>query len=165
MPSDARHAHWLGLAVAPEMTEADCPPYSEHLADYRYPADVEALLGRFARAWSIYDGTEFADLADAEIEHIVFRAEAHYSGLCLADADTRRQFARDPLNLALATPDLNRKKHDHDAGEWLPPRNQCWFSWRVLAVRRAYQLTVDPAEAAELVRGLADCGPIETPPE
>ena len=42
------------------------------------------------------------------IEHVVAVSEAHDSGLCAADAETRRRFAGDLDNLTLAVPHLNR---------------------------------------------------------
>ena len=60
-------------------------------------------------------------------------------GLCAASAAVRRRFASDLDNLTLATPDLNRyRKRDHDAAEWLPERNRCWFAATIVAVRREY---------------------------
>ena len=57
-------------------------------------------------------------------EHIVARSEAHDSGLCAADSETRREFASDPLNFTLASPAVNRsQKSGKDAAEWLPDCN------------------------------------------
>ena len=68
---------------------------------------------------------------------MIARSEAHDSGLCAANLATRRRFATDLLNLTLAGPRVNRyEKVDHDAAEWLPPQNRCWFAARVIAVRR-----------------------------
>lgn len=77
----------------------------------------------------------------------VSRAEAHDSGLCTADAATRRRSASDLPNLTLAGPDVNRnrKKH-HDAAHWMPQMNRCRFAARVAEVRRKYALTVDARE-------------------
>ena len=48
----------------------------------------------------------------------------------------RRSFAQDLLNLTLAGPGVNRyQKRAHDAAEWRPPENKCWFAARVVAVR------------------------------
>ena len=84
------------------------------------------------------------------------RSEAHDSGLCAADAASRRRFASDLLTLTLASPAVNRThKGDKDAAEWLPELNQCWFADRVVAVRQKFGLTIDPREAAALDRVLA----------
>ena len=89
---------------------------------------------------------------------MVARSEAHDSGLCAAAAETRRRFAQDLLNLTLAGPRVNRyQKRAHDAAEWLPPGNKCWFAARVVAVRRKYGLTIDRREADALARVLSAC--------
>ena len=70
--------------------------------------------------------------------YVVRTSEAHDAGLCAADRETRKRFAQDLLNLTLASPVVNRhQKSGKDAGEWLPDRNRCWFSGRVLEVKRA----------------------------
>ena len=99
----------------------------------------------------------FDSKGDTDIEHLVARSEAHDSGLCRADAATRRAFSRDLLNLTLASPRVNRQKGAKDAAEWQPDTNQCWFAQTVVDVRRAYRLTIDRREAAALDRILVGC--------
>ena len=79
-----------------------------------------------------------------------------------AGAGMRRRFASDLLNLTLAGPDVdrNRKKH-HDAAQWMPSMNRCWFAVRVVEVRRRYALTVDAREADALERVLSACASTE----
>ena len=144
---------WRGLVVAPECR---CTPYDRD--DYPYPQSVEPLIAERHGMRSPYDGTVFRSLKESDIEHVVSISEAHDSGLCAAGAATRRQFARDLDNLALATPQLNRyQKRGFDAGEWLPPLNRCWYAETIIAVRQEYRLTIDRREAAALERVLADC--------
>ena len=113
------------------------------------------------RVYSPYTGRTYRSTRETDIEHIVAVSEAHDSGLCAAGPDLRRRFASDPLNLTLAAPAVNRcgagGKCAHDPGEWLPPINKCWFAARVVAVKRAYHLTVDRREAVALHRVLAGC--------
>ena len=60
--------------------------------------------------------------------------------------------------LTLAGPRVNRyQKVDHDAAEWLPSQNRCWFAARVIAVRQRYGLTIDRREADALDQVLAGC--------
>ena len=149
---------WRGLTVAPEHR---CSPYDRR--DYPYPQSVEprivAALG--GRVYGPYTGRTFASRRRTDIEHVVALSEAHDSGLCAADASTRRRFASDLLNLTLAAPEVNRcgrsGKCARDAAEWLPPRNRCWFAQRVVEVRREYRLTVDRREADALERVLSGC--------
>ena len=150
---------WRGLAIAEEHR---CAPYARR--DYRYPQSVEpgivASMG--GRIYGPYTGRFFASMRQTDIEHIVAVSEAHDSGLCAANRAIRWRFARDPLNLTLAAPAVNRcgamGKCAFDAGEWLPTMNRCWFAGRVVAVKRKYRLTVDRREAAALERVLSACG-------
>ena len=149
---------WRGLVVAPEHR---CSPYDRR--DYPYSQSVEPriveVLG--GRVYSPYTGRTFASRRQTDIEHVVAISEAHDSGLCAADASTRRRFASDLLNLTLAAPKVNRcgrsGKCARDAAEWLPPRNRCWFAQRVVEVRREYRLTIDRREADALERVLSGC--------
>lgn len=145
---------WRGLAIAPEFR---CSEYEPD--DYRYPQSVEdRIIAQVGGVYSPYTGEWFADKRKTDIEHIVARSEAHDSGLCAADAATRRRFARDLANLTLASPRLNRYlKVAKDAAEWLPEKNRCWFAHRVVEVRKAYGLTIDRREARALDSVLASC--------
>ena len=93
---------------------------------------------------------------------MVATSEAHDSGLCVADAATKRRFAGDLLNLTLAVPAVNRhQKSGKDAGEWMPRMNCCWFAGRVVAVKRKYGLSVDVREARVLEGVLSGCASTE----
>lgn len=145
---------WRGLTVAPEER---CSPYDAD--DYRYPQSVEDDIARnLGGVYSPYTCEVFDSISETDIEHIVARSEAHDSGLCEADADTRTRFAQDLLNLTLAPPALNRsQKSDLDAAEWLPDQNRCWFAKTIVDVRLRYGLTIDQAEADSLEQILAGC--------
>lgn len=150
---------WRGLTVAPEFR---CSPYSSRA--YAYPQSVEprivATMG--GRIYGPYSGRWFGSIRETDIEHIVARSEAHDSGLCAVSPAVQRQFASDLLNLTLASPALNRhQKRDHDAADWMPPINKCWYSARVIEVRRKYGLTIDRREAASLERVLRGCESVE----
>ena len=157
---DALHAQtsWRGLVVAPEQR---CSPYDAD--DYRYPQSVEdRIVAELGGVYGPYTGRWFANKSDTDIEHMVARSEAHDSGLCAADLATRRRFANDLLNLTLAGPRVNRyEKVDHDAAEWLPAQNRCWFAARVIVVRQQYGLTIDQREANALDQVLAGCASTE----
>ena len=149
---------WRGLVVAPEHR---CAPYEP--GDYPYPQAVElriiAEMG--GKIYGPYTGRYFSSRRKTDIEHIVARSEAHDSGLCRAGSVTKRDFARDRLNLTLAAPEVNRcgpkGKCHHDAAAWLPPMNQCWFAARIVDVRRKYRPTIDRREAAALEQVLSNC--------
>ena len=145
---------WRGLVVAPEHR---CSPYDSD--EYRYSQSVEdQIVEALGGVYGPYTGRWFASQSETDIEHMVARSEAHDSGLCAADDETKRRFANDLLNLTLAGPQVNRyQKVAKDAAEWLPAQNQCWFSARVIEVRQKYGLTIDRAEAEALDRVLAGC--------
>ena len=148
---------WRGLRVEPENR---CSPYQSQ--DYRYSQSVEpVIVDQQGGMFSPYTCERFRSLTETHIEHIVARSEAHDSGLCSADDETRRRFAGDLRNLTLAAPGLNSRKGSNDAAGWLPDRNRCWFAHAVIAVRKAYGLTVDRAEADTLDRLMQGCETFE----
>ena len=151
----AQQPTWRGLVIA---DEDRCSPYV--VSEYRYPASVERLIveGLGGRVYGPYTKRTFGSIRETDIEHIVARSEAHDSGLCASDLETKRLFARDLLNLTLAAPAVNRhQKSDRDAAEWLPAENRCWFAVRVIDVRRVYGLTIDLSESLMLEGVLASC--------
>ncbi|MCY4406091.1 MAG: excalibur calcium-binding domain-containing protein [Rhodospirillaceae bacterium] len=149
---------WRGLVIAPEHR---CAPYDRD--DYPYSPSVEAeiVAAMGGRVYGPYTGRYFLSTRRTDIEHIVAVSEGHDSGLCAADQTVRRRFASDLLNLTLAAPEVNRcsgaGKCAHDAADWLPAVNKCWFVSRVIAVKLKYSLTVDRDEAFALQRVLSDC--------
>ena len=145
--------------MAPEYR---CSPYDPD--DYPYPQSVEqqivASMGGII--YGPYTGSRFDSASDTDIEHIVARSEAHDSGLCAADSETRRRFASDVVNLTLASPEVNRgQKSGNDAAEWLPELNRCWFASRVVEVRQKYGLTIDRRERDVLANTLSGCASTE----
>ena len=150
---------WRDLFVAPEDR---CSPYDS--ADYPYNQSVENRIVEAMNGLSYgpYSGTHFENTRQTDIKHIVARSEAHDSGLCSADSETKRRFASDLLNLTLASPEVNRQqKSGKDAAEWLPDLNQCWFEYRVVQVRQEYKLTIDETEAAALETVLSGCSSVD----
>ena len=144
---------WRGLRIAPE---ENCSEYDR--GDYPIPLTLEEeIVAEMGQIYEPYTERCFAATSDTTIEHIVALSEAHDSGLCSAEAETKKEFARDLLNLTLASPHLNSVKGDRDAAEWLPGENRCWFADRVLQVRLKYDLTIDQSEADALELILARC--------
>ena len=140
--------------IAPEHR---CSPYKS--ADYSYPPSVETQIVNQmgGRIYGPYTGRCFASTGETDIEHIVARSEAHDSGLCAASVATRQAFARDLLNLTLASPEVNRHKWAKDVAEWLPAMNQCWYVNQVVKVKLKYGLTMDTAEAQKAQEILNSC--------
>ena len=143
------------LIVAPENR---CSAYDSD--DYPYSQSVEPqIVARMGgRIYGPYTGATFASIRQTDIEHIVARSEAHDSGLCAADLDTRRRFASDLLNLTLASPGVNRRqKIAKDFAEWTPPLNICWYAAAIVKVKYKYRLTVDRSEKTALENALRFC--------
>ena len=160
MPGDVQRvlAALDGLVVAPENR---CSPYDSD--DYPYPQSVEADIVRRmdGRIYGPYTGTTFGSTKETDIEHIVAKSEAHDSGLCGVGAQQRKSFARDLLNLTLASPSVNRhQKSGKDFAEWRPARNQCWFADQIVKVKVKYGLTIDGQEKAALQQTLKSCASV-----
>ena len=154
LPHVATAEEWRGLVVAPEER---CAPYEA--SEYSYPQSVESpIADSLGGSYSPYTCEMFGNLTETDIEHIVARSEAHDSGLCAASPERKSEFAGDMRNLTLSAPELNRNvKRAKDAAAWTPEENKCWFAWRVIEVRRAYNLTIDRREADALDALLAAC--------
>ncbi|MCY3982326.1 MAG: excalibur calcium-binding domain-containing protein [Roseovarius sp.] len=149
---------WRGLVVA---RENRCSPYERK--DYRYSQSVEKRIvaSMEGRIYGPYTGRHYASTGQTDIEHIVAFSEAHDSGLCAASPETRRKFSSDLINLTLAAPAVNRcgqnGKCHHDAAEWLPDMNRCWFAHRIVQIKLKYGLTVDRREAEAIESILSKC--------
>ncbi len=144
-----------GLTVAPENR---CSHYNSD--DYSYPQSVEPqIVARMGgRIYGPYTGRTFRSTFETDIEHIVAKAEAHDSGLCGASPATRATFARDLLNLTLASPAVNRhQKSAKDFAEWQPALNRCWYADAIIQVKAKYRLSVDSRERAALEAALRSC--------
>ncbi len=143
---------WMGLEVEPENR---CSAYNRD-RDYRYSQSLEpAIAARMGGIRCRYTGKQYRSLGETDIEHIVAVSEAHDSGLCAADAATKRRFANDLLNLTLSDPVVNRhQKRDKDAGEWMPRLDPHEFAKTVILVKLKYGLTIDWREKKALERAL-----------
>ena len=144
------------LTIAPEGLNCNEPYDQQH---YSFPAALEeGLVQTSGLIYGPYTGTHFASTTETDIDHIVAPSEAHDSGLCNALPAVRRSFAVDSRNLTLASRSVSRRqKAGKDAAEWLPELNRCWFADRVIAVRKAYDLTIDRNEYDALARVLQNC--------
>ena len=158
--SFAQDNTWRGLKIE---AENRCTPYNRS-DDYSYSQTVENKIVKSLgnKVYSPYSGTFFNSTEETDIEHIVSLSEAHDSGLCSADKETKNRFASDIVNLTLASPTVNRdEKLGHDASGWLPEKNQCWFANKVIEVKKAYNLTVDSKELIALEKVISECSSFE----
>ena len=154
LPHNLAAEEWRGIVVAPEER---CSSYNA--SEYSYPQSVKPQIAdRLGGVYSPYTCETFRALNETDIEHIIARSEAHDSGLCSALLERKREFAQDIRNLTLSTPHLNRNlKGAKDAADWVPEENKCWFAWRVINIRRSYNLTIDRLEADALEAILTTC--------
>ncbi|MDE1642589.1 MAG: HNH endonuclease family protein [Actinotignum sanguinis] len=111
-----------------------------------------------------YTGTEISfdrarEPQAVTIDHVVALYDAWRAGAQDWDADTRAQFATDPLNLLAVSGAANKEKGHATAARWLPdnPAFVCEYAARQVAVKRAYGLRVDDDERHALHEVLSDC--------
>ena len=86
----------------------------------RYRSKEDDIVQELGAIFGPYTGRCFGSTSDTHIEHMVALHQAHHSGLCTADTETKRTFAGDLLNLTLAAPEVNRQKGSRDAAGWMP---------------------------------------------
>ncbi len=98
-------------------------------------------------------------LAEVQIDHVVALSDAWQTGAQQLSPERRIALANDPLNLQATVGGLNQAKSDSDAASWLPPAKsyRCEYVARQVAVKRAYQLWVTPAEHSAIAGILASC--------
>jgi hypothetical protein len=133
--------------------------------------DCVVLTGRLADP---YTGRDIAftrgqdTSADVQIDHVVALSDAWQKGAQQLDAETRKMFGNDPLNLMAADGPTNGAKSDSDAATWLPPNRQfrCDYVARQVAVKAKYRLWVTAAERDAIAGVLAGCPghPLPTDP-
>ncbi|MFE3070806.1 HNH endonuclease family protein [Streptomyces sp. NPDC059247] len=94
-----------------------------------------------------------------DIDHVVALSDAWQKGARKWDADTRRRFANDPLNLLAVDSVTNRRKSDGDAATWLPPNTayRCTYVARQVAVKKKYGVWVTAGERDAMKRVLGTC--------
>lgn len=112
--------------------------------------------------FSAYDGATTTNASSFDIDHMVPLKEAWDSGAHSWDAATRQSFANDlslDVSLIAVSASSNRSKSDRDPADWLPPSTgyHCTYVNSWIAVKKAWNLTVDQREHDALVEVLADC--------
>ncbi|MFJ5832229.1 HNH endonuclease family protein [Streptomyces sp. NPDC093089] len=125
-------------------TDGRCKVASGTLADDPYTgADVPYVRGR----------------SKVDIDHVVALSDAWQKGAQKWDAETRRRFANDPLNLLAVDASANRRKSDGDAATWLPPNRayRCSYVARQVAVKKKYGVWVTKDERDAMKRVLGGC--------
>lgn len=144
---------YLGLEVKEEDT---CTEYDRD--DYTYGPKLDIIKSEeLGGIFGIYENSCFATYQDVDIEHLVAIKEAHDSGLCAADPQTKIDFANDLENIVLASSEVNRAKSHYDTAGWLPDNQRCWFAAQVVRVKAKYKLSIDEEEKTALQGVLDEC--------
>lgn len=94
-----------------------------------------------------------------QIDHVVALADGWRAGAWRWDADTRLNFANDPLNLLAVDGPANQRKGADTADAWLPddPSYHCQYAARQVAVKHKWDLSVTAAEQSALNAVLQGC--------
>ncbi|HOT79742.1 MAG TPA: HNH endonuclease family protein [Microthrixaceae bacterium] len=125
--------------------------------------DVGSYCTVVAGDWvSIYDGKEFTDPGELDVDHFVPLSEAWKSGANTWDAGRREAYANDvtdPGHLVAVSATSNRSKGDKDPARWLPPvqETRCWYVENWVSVKTRWGLSVDAAEKSAIARTLEAC--------
>ena len=109
---------------------------------------------------SFYDGKTYTSPTQLQIDHFVPLAEAWGSGARTWTQARRVAFANDlgvryALNAMPAS--LNQSKQASGPEQWMPPVNRCRYVEIWVAMKHRWQLSVDPAEQAALLRFADGC--------
>ena len=118
-----------------------------------------------------YTGTP---IDTCNVDHVVALHEAHESGGWTWPADQKQRFSQDPANHAASRACVNQSKGGDDISEWsdadiasssacgggytVTSAGRCFLARITVAVKSAWGLTVDQAEADALSRTLSGCG-------
>lgn len=97
--------------------------------------------------------------ASVDIDHVVALSDSWITGSQQISSQKRLELANDPLNLIAAQASANRQKGDKNAASWLPSNKsfRCQYVARQVAVKKKYELWVQPAEKEAIDRVLATC--------
>ena len=136
----------------------------KHIFDY-YEQDKglkQRIIDYRGGAFAPYLKEDIKDLRAVDIEHLVARREAFYSGLCHESKATKLAFITSLPNLVLSVKYVNEVlKSDKDAAKWLPKFNQCFFVATVVRVKTLFKLSVDKKELNALKSVIDKCTSFE----
>lgn len=115
-----------------------------------------------------FSASRFPGAASSRVPFVVPLREVWESGANAWSASRRASFSRDAsvrsLDIGLSTK-ANTERADRDPAQWLPAgTSRCAYVAKWISVKKAWNLTVDPAEAARLGRfvALCDASPVPT---
>jgi hypothetical protein len=150
--------HWLDIDGAGCTTRHRVlAAQATALQPRNHPLDCRVVEGEWELLFN--GGRHIGSASEIDVDHVVALAEAWDSGAAEWDATQRRTFANDPLNLIVASRQVNQDKADLDAGEWTPSdsRARCLTATKITLTKWRYRLTIDEAERRGLVRMARYC--------
>ncbi len=104
---------------------------------------------------STYDGIDFTDPSQLDVDHLVSLKEAWDSGAWAWTPDRRIAYANDLTDgrtLVAVSATSNRSKGDRDPSNWIPEddRAVCQFVGDWIAVKARWSMSMDPSEHGRL---------------
>jgi hypothetical protein len=135
--------------------DSDCRDTRDEVLASESKVVVTGCDIRTGRWVSYYDRRTWTDSSDVDIDHLVPLKESWDSGAKTWNADTRMRFANDlgdSRTLVAVTDDVNQSKGDRDPAQWMPRYGTCTYVRQWTAVKIRWDLKVDKAEKAALVR-------------
>ena len=163
---EAEHAGGYKRTLFADWYDADgdgCNTRQEVLiAESIISAKIGAKCKVTGKWFSVYDGVTTTDPSSFDIDHMVPLKEAWDSGAWNWNKDQRKKFANDldeSFFLIAVTARSNRSKGERDPAEWMPTSAsyRCEYARIWVQIKRAWDLSVDPAENTFLTRTLARC--------
>lgn len=99
-----------------------------------------------------YTGNIYTVARDLDIDHMVPLAWAHWHGAHSWDAEKRRKFANDPVNLFAVQASANRQKGARGPLDWLPPdaTYHCAYITRFHRIVLIYDLQYSADEGQQM---------------
>ena len=132
------------------------------IAESIIPATIGDDCKVTGKWFSVYDGVTTTVSSTIDIDHMVPLKEAWDSGAWNWNKDQRKKYANDldeSFFLIAVTERSNSSKSDRDPAEWMPTSAsyRCEYARIWVKIKRAWDLSVDPAENKFLKSTLAKC--------
>lgn len=110
---------------------------------------------------SAYDGEDWTEASDLDIDHVVPLAAAWRSGAADWTDERREQFANDleGPQLIAVTDSVNQEKSDQTPETWMPPLADyhCTYASMWIGSKHKWELSVTEAEKSSLADALGTC--------
>lgn len=154
-----RFRHWVN--VEDKCSAREFVLREESTSKVSYSDKGECVIS--AGLWlSLYDNIELTDPSKVDIDHMVPLKEAWESGAHSWNESKRRSYANDigdERSLIAVSAGSNRSKSDRDPKDWMPTAKSytCQYISDWAAVKYRWDLTVDKAEKASIIKSAEKC--------